>query len=752
MQPHASKRNFPPENTEEAACLPRWPHDARLQEVARLLALASSLLAADMSEQSSDPATREQCAGAPMVKRWSSHEHDVPRSAVASALAELQPDLIRAVSEACTQTVREMMVDGATRLGHRGHGEAQKASALGEARKAPASGWGRQVSAPVTVGWVRQKSEQSQLRSLQEGTAMSPDSSRASREGPMAFSSSRSSGRLSGILGKPSSTLRGVCSQGNLPTSETSVFSHNSRAHFKQPPTIQALQSNIAMAILEQSRVGASASRPHERAHKTQPKQQGGGLRCVRILPEAHEMDLEPLGVEDVGASSSCPADGRSDAPKGTHVSEASLASLISVEAETETCIASERPAVPVGLVKSTTAAVDGRRFSTTDQVLRTRIHELARQATDLNLDALENSEDSDATPKFRGPLVLRVCGMLPWRSAKRPWFAMAYRWVVRAVVSLAVLLFLLPNVSTAFRDTVAFIPECGVLGALCWQRDGFASQVPLPTGAVVVILPMCLKRHQEAFEDIFSLLHGVAVERGYLGWRERQGRKDTVAFLLIWSGIIVASGLGDDTAGRAVGNSVGFGILRSALIGTYTGVILCLAYGLVCVCRSLNVMIDIFCCDIVGDVQLHEVAHTWNLTQAVLRRSSNVVESWLLELCFILAVIAPLCLVDAGILDGRGAPVAVLVPSLLVACGIIYVLFLAAMISEKCASLPPLVNSMTFGMGTERTRQQIVDYITSSAAGFYVFGVRLSTAMVMKLMYVWCIVVLGLLKVGARR
>lgn len=42
-------------------------------------------------------------------------------------------------------------------------------------------------------------------------------------------------------------------------------------------------------------------------------------------------------------------------------------------------------------------------------------------------------------------------------------------------------------------------------------------------------------------------------MERGYLGWRERQGRKDTVAFLLIWSGIIVASGLGDDTAGLGV-------------------------------------------------------------------------------------------------------------------------------------------------------------------------------------------------------
>lgn len=38
------------------------------------------------------------------------------------------------------------------------------------------------------------------------------------------------------------------------------------------------------------------------------------------------------------------------------------------------------------------------------------------------------------------------------------------------------------------------------------------------------------------------------------------------------------------------------------------------------------------------------------------------------------------------------------------------------------------------------------MDYVTSSAAGFYVVDMRLTTVRVVKLMYVWCLVVTGVL------
>lgn len=72
--------------------------------------------------------------------------------------------------------------------------------------------------------------------------------------------------------------------------------------------------------------------------------------------------------------------------------------------------------------------------------------------------------------------------------------------------------------------------------------------------------------------------------------------------------------------------------------------------------------------------------------------------------------------------------------------------LLLAATISEQCTRVPALVNAISFGEGTEIARGQTVDYISNSAAGFYVFGTRLTLAMVVKYMYFWCIVVVGLI------
>lgn len=55
------------------------------------------------------------------------------------------------------------------------------------------------------------------------------------------------------------------------------------------------------------------------------------------------------------------------------------------------------------------------------------------------------------------------------------------------------------------------------------------------------------------------------------------------------------------------------------------SGMILCLAYIMVFVCRSLSVMIDAFCCDLVSAIEVEQVAHVWNVTQAILRKAHDV-------------------------------------------------------------------------------------------------------------------------------
>jgi len=93
-----------------------------------------------------------------------------------------------------------------------------------------------------------------------------------------------------------------------------------------------------------------------------------------------------------------------------------------------------------------------------------------------------------------------------------------------------------------------------------------------------------------------------------------------------------------------------------------------------------------------------------------------------------------------------RSEDVPTLLPGFCVTCGILYSLVLAAMVSEKSARVPALINAVSFGPGTELARQQTVDYVTSSAAGFYVFDMRLTTERVVKFIYVWCLVVMGVL------
>lgn len=98
-------------------------------------------------------------------------------------------------------------------------------------------------------------------------------------------------------------------------------------------------------------------------------------------------------------------------------------------------------------------------------------------------------------------------------------------------------------------------------------------------------------------------------------------------------------------------------------------------------------------------------MAHVWNVTQAVLRKASIDVEKCLLALCATLAVSVPLIVLDMALLGERSARP---LPALFVLCGIIYALLVAAMVSEKCVRIPAFINAISFGPGTDRTRQLV--------------------------------------------
>mmetsp|Transcript_7235 Transcript_7235/g.21881 ORF Transcript_7235/g.21881 Transcript_7235/m.21881 type:complete len:284 (-) Transcript_7235:164-1015(-) len=76
---------------------------------------------------------------------------------------------------------------------------------------------------------------------------------------------------------------------------------------------------------------------------------------------------------------------------------------------------------------------------------------------------------------------------------------------------------------------------------------------------------------------------------------------------------------------------------------------------------------------------------------------------------------------------------------------GISRMLFMAAAISDKCSRVPSLVNTLSFGKGTEGVQQHIVEHIVHSGVGFYICDVRVTTELVVKFMFKWTVLAFGI-------
>jgi len=343
----------------------------------------------------------------------------------------------------------------------------------------------------------------------------------------------------------------------------------------------------------------------------------------------------------------------------------------------------------------------------TGSDVLKARCNELAREA-------VLGSQRRSRRPV---PIVLVLFGLLPWDPTRHPGRSVALQWIIRSFVALSATAFFL--LSLGYLGT----QSCTAGSQACWQHNGFLSQIPLPVGAILASALLSMRGQQEGLEETFVLLLGVSPERRYQEWHARRALRDKGVFVALWLCVVVGSAVSGSTAEV---DEFEYAVIRSVLhacvMAVFGGVTLSFAYGLVHICRSLNIMIDAFCCDVVRQQSPDTVAHIWNMTQAILRKASVSVEHCLLVLCLIVVSTVPLLLVDVGVLRTYSAPTPAIVPALGITCGILYVLLLAATISEQCTSVPALVNAISFGEGMEIARQRTVDYISSSAAGFYVF------------------------------
>jgi len=171
-----------------------------------------------------------------------------------------------------------------------------------------------------------------------------------------------------------------------------------------------------------------------------------------------------------------------------------------------------------------------------------------------------------------------------------------------------------------------------------------------------------------------------------------------------------------------------------------------------------LDFMVDGYCEQCFEGLQCNHAVFLWNVIQSLLRHVAKTMDNCLvcLQISLMLALILLFTCIIEIMMQLPNKSLIQLVsetkeeqtfPSAILACLSTFVLIIgsmvifikAAAVTERCSRVPALVNSMVEEPEEQMNieRQYLVAYITSSDAGFYIKGVRLSAAMIVKMCYI---------------
>jgi len=380
----------------------------------------------------------------------------------------------------------------------------------------------------------------------------------------------------------------------------------------------------------------------------------------------------------------------------------------------------------------------------TTGEVLRVRIEELTEEIPIIDPSTNEESEWRSEVGGATSALFLamRLCGLAPWSRDRCLWVSKAYRVFCLFFVALAACALLVESIAKheAMRQETR---RCDWAHP-CWRQRGLLSEIPLAASLVAALVLLGVWKSGMALVGTMLLLESYSLQQGLMEKLLSRRRRETrwVAVLGVCAVALTIVGMLLETQGEQLRFEA---VMSCGIRLVLFLMLLCLCFCLLYVCSVLGMCADAFCCNVVDDLDLGAVVHEWNVLQAILRKSSSTIELAFVALLCAVIFYLPLLTVDIFAFSGFRDSLPALVPGLVACIGIVRLFFLAAAITDKCTRIPPLMNSLSFGVGTERYRQYIVDYITNSAAGFYVFDVRLSTEMLLKFIYIWGVIAFGL-------
>jgi hypothetical protein len=374
--------------------------------------------------------------------------------------------------------------------------------------------------------------------------------------------------------------------------------------------------------------------------------------------------------------------------------------------------------------------------FNPCSEANQNEVEELRhRRVSELTSHFSSASSNSLAARRIPALGLLWVFGVLPPPSQRGRMSAVAlYQPFVCMLVTLACFEMVASSLKMdASRGLQQF--EHGV-------QAGLLSDMALAAGSLIGLLLVGAPFGSKTLSECIQLLLAMSAADEMQSKLGKRMRRELVGLVLIWGAAMTWRVLDSALSPHDLFSWKVLHILSFALV---SGVLLSLALTMICVCHGLAIMIDNFCIHIsesrTCSGQITIAVQEWNVLQAVLRKASSSIEH-----CFFTLQTAAWFAVLFGYIDVAHGWDSLVVPGGLVLLGLSRIFYCAAAITDKCAQVPSLVNSLYFGQDVDIQRQYVVQFIMQSGAGFYVLGVRMDSAVTLKLAYVCGIVSLGLM------
>jgi len=333
-----------------------------------------------------------------------------------------------------------------------------------------------------------------------------------------------------------------------------------------------------------------------------------------------------------------------------------------------------------------------------------------------------------------RSSLPLWLAGVLPWDMGFSPptcWrrWSLWYQWGCLAIVTTASLL----SCARIVIACMGISPWDGMIhGRSTWMLADLPVVCVGPVGMVLV--------HTYSGSNMLCKCHGLmmpSIEKtGFHSEWRGQSCVDAVLALMLWVFAMVS---------RCYASGVFSGegeVVYPCAFAVCSGALMALCLCTFHVCNCLTATIHVFSSKARNDcesfhelsvLQIASLAKEWNVIQATIRKSSGAIGhlmAWLQ--C---AVVSTLVLWAIDGLSGRQA-IKDMVPLVLLLALLLLAFIRAAAVTDTCTKVPAFINAHVSDTALDFQCQYMVRYITDSAAGFYIFDVQVTTAMVLKMVY----------------